>query len=137
MPRSANEVMHDVIYAAVVDAIVALKSASGGLPNNLLRDIGAIHANTTFADLPKDVQAAIETSTRAAFTRLLREGYNVASSNAPPPPPRPQGPRRDGPSRGPRSGPGGDRHPRGGRQDGRGSRGPGSPAGKPRGPRSR
>ena len=136
MPRSANEVMHDVIYAAVVDAIVALKSASGGLPNTLLRDMGAVHANTTFADLPKDVQTAIETSTRAAFTRLLREGYNVSSSTAPPPHPRPQGPRRDGPPRGPRGAPSGDR-PRGGRPEGRGGRGPGGPGGKPRGPRPR
>ena len=137
MPRSANEVMHDVVYAAVVDAIVALKAASGGLPNTMLRDIGAIHANTTFADLPKEVQAAIETSTRAAFTRLLREGYNVASSSAPPPPPRPQGPRRDGPPRGQRSGAPGDRHPRGGRPENRGPRGPGAPGGRPKGPRSR
>jgi hypothetical protein len=134
-PRSANEVMHDVIYAAVVDAIVALKASAGGLPNNLVRNVGAIHANTTFADLPKEVQDAITTSTRAAFTRLLREGYAVASPSAPPPraapagrDDRPRGPRHDGGGRRPPGAPGG--RP-GGAPGGRGPRGPGSGGGRP------
>ncbi|HKH27346.1 MAG TPA: hypothetical protein VKA61_03315, partial [Sphingomicrobium sp.] len=54
-----------------------LKSASGGLPNQLLRDVQAIHANVTFADLPKELQDAIAASTRSAFTQLLKEGYAV------------------------------------------------------------
>ena len=87
MTRAATEVMHDVMVAAVIDAVVALRAASGGLPNSLLREINAIHANTTFADLPKELQAAITTSVRSAFTRLLKEGYNVASGSAPPPRP--------------------------------------------------
>jgi hypothetical protein len=126
MTRSATEVMQDVIYAAVIDGIVALKGASKGVPNTLLRDLNAIHANTTLADLPPDLGASIQSSVRAAFTRLLKEGYSVSPAQAAPP--RPQAPRgerivprgerparpagdrpqrRDGP---PRSGP-----PRGGR----------------------
>jgi hypothetical protein len=128
-PRSANEVMHDVIYAAVVDAIVAMKASAGGLPNNLVRNVGAVHANITFADLPKEVQEAIGASTRAAFTKLLKEGYTVADPRAaparvaPPRDERPRGPRPDAvrrpggrpggsaPDRGPR-GPGAGRPPR-------------------------
>ena len=84
MTRSATDVMQDVIYAAVIDAIGALKAGASNLPNNMLRDIGAIHANSTFADLPEGVRKSIEASVRAAFTKLLKEGYNVASGSAPP-----------------------------------------------------
>ena len=91
MTKSATEVMQDVIVSAVLDSIMALKTASKGVPNTMLRDINAIHANTTFADLPKELQDAIGAAVRAAFTRLLKEGYAVAPRDAPPrpsPPPR-------------------------------------------------
>jgi hypothetical protein len=78
MPRSATEVMQDIVTAAVIDGIQAMKAASKGLPNNLLRDLNAIHANTAPADLPAELQAAIQASVRAAFTRLLKEGYSVS-----------------------------------------------------------
>ena len=77
MPRAANDVMQSILFSAVLDAVAALKSASGGLPNQLLRDVQAIHPNVTFADLPKALQDAIAASTRAAFTQLLKEGYSV------------------------------------------------------------
>jgi hypothetical protein len=77
MQRSANEVMQSVLFSAVLDAIAALKAGSGGLPNQLLRDVQAIHPNVTFADLPKQLQDAIVESTRGAFTQLLKEGYAV------------------------------------------------------------
>jgi len=77
MPRAANDVMQSIVFSAVLDAIAALKRASGGLPNQLLRDVQAIHPNVTFADLPKALQDQIAESTRAAFTQLLKEGYAV------------------------------------------------------------
>jgi hypothetical protein len=90
MRKSATEVMQDIIAAAVLDAIAALKAASRGLPNNLLRDLNAIHANTTFADLPPEVQNAVLASVRAAFSRLQKEGYSVSGGEpAVPRPPRP------------------------------------------------
>ena len=132
MTKSATDVMHDIIYSAVLDSVAALKAASKGLPNTLLRDLSAIHANTTFADLPPELQAAITASVRAAFTRLLKEGYSV--SNAPPPPQRPAAiPRRE-PMRD-RKPPGrGDDRPRGNRS---GERPPGSrtPDNRNRGPK--
>ncbi|HEX9946833.1 MAG TPA: hypothetical protein VGA98_04760 [Allosphingosinicella sp.] len=90
MRKSATEVMQDIVAAAVLDAIAALKAASKGLPNNLLRDLNAIHANTTFADLPAEVQTAVTASVRAAFSRLQKEGYSVSGGEpAAPRPPRP------------------------------------------------
>lgn len=77
MPRSANEVMQSVIFSAVLDAVQGLKAASKGLPNQMVRDLQAIHPNVTFVDLPKEVQSAIAASTRAAFTQLLKDGYAV------------------------------------------------------------
>ena len=115
MNRSANEVMRDVIASAVVEAIGALKAASKGLPNTLLRDIGAIHANTAVADLPAELTRSIDESVRGALTKLLREGYAIGPARPEAPRPRPaQGtiiprrgdtgprPRTDGPPRGPR-----------------------------------
>jgi hypothetical protein len=91
MAKSATDVMQEVIYSAVVDSLDALKSASKGMPNTLLRDLNAIHANSTFADLPKELQAAITASVRAAFNRLHKEGYSISQADAGPPrapPPR-------------------------------------------------
>ena len=135
MQRAATDVMQSILFSAVLDGIAALKRASGGLPNQLLRDVQAIHANVTFADLPKELQEALAQSTRAAFTQLLKEGYAVG--------PRQQvqqsrpmdrvperqrdrpGPDRRGPPRGPRPGRRGP--PRGGKPGG------GKPGGEPRG----
>ncbi|SKB80207.1 hypothetical protein SAMN06295920_106266 [Rhizorhabdus histidinilytica] len=118
--KSASEVMHDVIVAAVIDGLGALRTASKGVPNALLRDLGAIHPNTTFQDLPAELQASIQTSVRAAFTRLQSEGYTVLNPKvagvAPRPQPRPTG----GPGRGPGGGggrPGAPRDPRRPRPD--------------------
>ena len=83
MPRSATEVMQEIVYSAVVDSLDALKSGSKGVPNTLLRDLNAIHANATFSDLPAGLQAAITASVRAAFNRLLKEGYTVVHRDAP------------------------------------------------------
>ena len=77
MPRAANDVMQSIIFSAVLDGLAALKRGSGGLPNQLLRDVQAIHPNVTFADLPKALQDQIVESTRTAFTQLLKEGYAV------------------------------------------------------------
>lgn len=90
MTKSATDVMQDIIFSAVIDSIQAMKTASKGLPNTLLRDLNAVHANVTLADLPEDVQAAIATNVRAAFTRLLKEGYSVMPGRSTPerrPPP--------------------------------------------------
>ena len=77
MQRAANDVMQSILFSAVLSGIASLKKASGGLPNQLLRDVQAIHPNVTFADLPKELQDSLAESTRAAFTQLLKEGYAV------------------------------------------------------------
>src|SRR3954452_23954213 len=77
MPRAANDVMQSIIFSAILDGLAALKRASGGLPNQLLRDVQAIHPNVTFGDLPKELQDSLSESTRAAFSQLLKEGYAV------------------------------------------------------------
>lgn len=161
MKKSATDVMEEAIYAAVIDAIAALKAASQGLPNTLLRDIGAIHANTAVADLPREVQAAVTASVRTTFTRLMKEGYTVVGKDAPPPrphspsgapagPPRGDRPYRSGPGgrpgerpRGPKpAGAGAGDRPRGPKPTGAGDRprgpkpaGGGAPGGTPRPPR--
>jgi hypothetical protein len=108
MKKSATDVMQEILLSTVLDSIAALKEASKGLPNNLLRDLNAIHANTAQADLPAGLQSAIAASVRGAFSKLLREGYSVAPTSElrPVRPPRPDGPRPERPRGGP---------PRGGR----------------------
>jgi hypothetical protein len=131
MPRAANDVMQSILFSAVLDGIAALKRASGGLPNQLLRDVQAIHPNVTFADLPKELQNALAESTRAAFTALLKEGYAVGPrQQMQQTPPIDRVPERDrrGPPRGPSQG-----HRRGGRPP-KGD-GPDKPGGGPSRPR--
>lgn len=90
MAKSATDVIEDVINAAVVDAIVALKNASQGLPNALMRDLASIHANTASDDLPPAVRQAVAASVRNAFSRLQKDGYVVAEAKSLlPPAPRP------------------------------------------------
>jgi hypothetical protein len=135
MTRSATDVMQEILFAAVIDGVMALKAASKGLPNTLLRDLNAIHANTTLADLPPELQSAIQASVRTAFTKLLKDGYSVAPAGSAPP--QRSGPpvRRDGPR--PQGRPGGDR-PGGTRRpprSGPGGPGRGSKPGGGRGPK--
>ena len=143
MPRAASDVMQSIIFSAVLDGLAALKRGSGGLPNQLLRDVQAIHPNVTFADLPKDLQDQIVETTRAAFTQLLKEGYAVGprqqmQQSRPldrvPERRGPGSPDRRGPPRAPRRGPpsgGGGDKPRGPGGPGGGGR-PRKPKGKPR-----
>jgi hypothetical protein len=82
MTQSATDIVRDVINAAIVDAIVALKDASQGLPNALMRDLAAIHANTAFGDLPLAVQKAVAFSVRDAFSKLQKNGYVIAEAKS-------------------------------------------------------
>jgi hypothetical protein len=138
MQRAATDVMQSILFSAVLDAVAALKAGSGGLPNNLLRDVQAIHPNVTFADLPKAVQDAIIASTRTAFTQLLKEGYAVgpkAEQRIARPMDRVPERERRGPAEGHRRG---GRPPRGGgdRPGGGAPRGPGAPS-RPRKPKGK
>ena len=129
MAKSATDLMQEILFSTVLDSIVALKDAANGLPNPLLRELNSIHPNTTFADLPKEVQGAIATNVRSAFTRLLKEGYSVAPQGSEP---RRAPPAATAPTHRPRSGGGGGerRPPRSGGQGPK--RGPGSgPGNKP------
>ncbi len=144
MPRAANDVMQSIIFSAILDGIAALKRASGGLPNQLLRDVQAIHPNVTFADLPKELQDQIAESTRAAFTQLLKEGYAVGprqQMQQSRPMDRVPERQRSGPGHGDRRGPPrGPRRPQGGDGPNKGPRGPGGGpggSGRPRKPKGK
>jgi hypothetical protein len=133
MQRAATDVMQSILLSAVIDALDAMKAASGGVPNNMLRDLQSVHRNTTFADLPKPVQDSIAQSVRAAFTQFLKEGYAVgprAAIQQSRPMDRVPERQRERPNdrRGPPRGPG-----RGPRPEGRPGGKPGG--GKPGGPR--
>ena len=137
MPKAAADVVRSVLFSAVIDAIEALRAASKGLPNTMLRDLQSIHRNTAFEDLPKDVQDSIVKSVHSAFGELLKEGYAVGPRAAVqqsrpldrvPERERPRhghGDRR-GPPRGPRRG------PPGGNGPGKGPRGSRPGGGKPK-----
>jgi hypothetical protein len=120
MTKSATDLMQEIIVSSLIDAVSALRTASRGVPNAMLRDVQAIGPNTGFGDLPRELQASIQESVRQAFNRLLKEGYSVSPGRPAPPPirPRPQGPggRPTGGGRPPqnRNGPrpGGDRNRR-------------------------
>lgn len=89
MTKSATDLMQEILFSSLIDAVAALKGASKGMPNALLRDLNALGPNTGFADLPKELQASLTASVRDAFNRLLKEGYSVSPGRAAPPPNRP------------------------------------------------
>ena len=130
MQKAANDVMQSILFSAIIDAVAALKRASGGLPNQLLRDVQAVHPNITLADLPKELQDQIAESTRSAYSQLLKEGYAVGprqqmqQSRPLDRVPERQRPDRRGPPRGPSQG-----HRRGGRPPKGGGNGGGKPGG--------
>ena len=134
MQRSANEVMQSIVFSAVLDAVQALKSASRGMPNQLVRDLQAIHPNGTFGDLPKELQDAIVESTRAAFTQLLKEGYAVGPrQQMQQSRPLDRVPERDRRPRGPATGVRRGGRPPGGNGPDKPGGGPGRPRRKPKG----
>jgi hypothetical protein len=117
--RAATDVMQSILLSAVIDALEAMKGASKGVPNLMLRDLQSVHRNTTFADLPKAVQDSIAQSVRAAFTQFLKEGYAVGpKQQVQQSRPMDRVPERS------RTGPGDRRGP---------PRGPGRPGARPRG----
>lgn len=128
MQRAASDVMQSVILSAVIDALEAMKAASKGVPNLMLRDLQSVHRNTTFADLPKPVQDSIAQSVRAAFTQLLKEGYAVGPKQQV----QQSRPMDRVPERQHRGTPGDRRGPS--RGPGRGPRPNGRPGGRPGGP---
>ena len=131
MQRAASDVMQSIIFSAVLDGLGALKRASGGLPNQLLRDVQAIHPNVTFADLPKELQDQIAETTRAAFTQLLKEGYAVGPrQQMQQSRPMDRVPERRGPGSPDRRGP-----PRGSNRGPSNGQGPDKPRGGPSRPR--
>jgi hypothetical protein len=140
MPRAANDVMQSILFSAVHDGIAALKRASGGLPNQLLRDVQAIHPNVTFSDLPKELQDQLAESTRAAFTAFLKEGYAVGPrqqmQQSRPIDRVPEGQRRNPADRRTVRRTPGRRGP-GGVGPGRGPRGPGGGPSRPRKPKGK
>jgi hypothetical protein len=82
MPKAAADVVRSILFSAVIDAIEALRAASKGLPNTMLRDLQSIHRNTAFEDLPKEVQDSIAAGVRSAFNELSKEGYAVGPRSA-------------------------------------------------------
>ena len=105
MPKAASDVMQSIIFAAVVDAVEALKASSGGVPNAMLRDLQSLHRNSAFADLPKAVQDSIGLSVRSAFNELLKEGYAVGEKSVVQSRPMDRVPERQRSSPGDRRGP--------------------------------
>jgi len=105
VPKAASDVMQSIIFAAVVDAVEALKASSGGVPNAMLRDLQSLHRNSAFADLPKAVQDSIGLSVRSAFNELLKEGYAVGEKSVVQSRPMDRVPERQRSSPGDRRGP--------------------------------
>jgi hypothetical protein len=133
MPKAAADVVRSILFSAVIDAVEALRAASRGVPNNLLRDLQSIHRNTAFEDLPKEVQDSIVRGVHSAFGELLKEGYAVGPRQAVQQSrPMDRVPERQRPGPGDRRGPPRGHRPRSG-GPGKGPAGNGPGKGPPRG----
>jgi hypothetical protein len=76
MSKSANEIVQEALFSSLIEAVTALKA--GGTPNTILRDLSAIHANTSMDSLPDGVQKALQAGVRDTMARLQKEGYVIA-----------------------------------------------------------
>lgn len=85
---SANEVLRAAIFSAFCAGVEACRQNAGGAPNVLVRDLSAIHSNTSFSDLPEAVQKALRDSTDQTFRKLLQAGYSVVPKSEVKSPPR-------------------------------------------------
>ena len=81
MQRAATDVMQSIIFSAVLDGIAALKRSSGGLPNQLLRDVQAIHATSTFDDLPKALSGRNRPEHARRVHQLLKKAMRVGPAS--------------------------------------------------------
>ena len=73
--RPAAEVMQEIVFAAVADALAALKAASKGVPNTLLRDLNS--TNGTLVNGQRVGQAELvdgTTITIGTTTLVFRSG---------------------------------------------------------------
>ncbi len=96
MNKTATQILQEAIFASVCEAIDAFKSNAGGMPNALVRDLLAVHGNTSFDTLPEPVQKAIKDAVQDTLRRLQREGYVVTPKTAPRPLQRPERARKKG-----------------------------------------
>lgn len=79
--KTATEVVQDALFSAIIDAVMAVKNDAKGMPNTVLREVNAMHANSTFADLPEHVQKSIRESTKSTLNRLRKEGFSVTPTS--------------------------------------------------------
>lgn len=73
--KSAKEVMQEICFNALVEAVQSMKR--NNIDNGLLREVKALHSNTTFADLPDYVKKSLRDNVDRAFIKLNSEGYVV------------------------------------------------------------
>lgn len=77
MSSSANSVIRASIFSALIEVVDGYRSRANGVMNVFARDLGTLHPNTAFDDLPDDIQKIIIESTDEAFRRLLKDGYVI------------------------------------------------------------
>ncbi len=82
MNKSAVENFREIIFSSIIDAITASRKASGGVPNNMLRELNSLHDNTAFDTLPPHLTNAINESAANALQKLRSQGYVVAPKDS-------------------------------------------------------
>ena len=71
---SSRELMQQIVVRSVIEAVQGMKAANAN-DNTLLRELKALHGNTTMEDLPDHLKKLVNELTQSMFGYMNRNGY--------------------------------------------------------------
>jgi hypothetical protein len=71
---TSREIMEQVVVRAVLEAVQAMRKANS-TDNMLLRELKALHSNTTMEDLPEHLQKLVKELATSMFGYINRSGF--------------------------------------------------------------
>lgn len=79
--KPLNAVMQEALFNAFSKMAQEMRKESNGSPNVLYREMGAIHDNTTVADLPPYLKRKLASAAIEAVTEINSKGYSVQTKS--------------------------------------------------------
>lgn len=77
--KSFKTVVREAMFNSLVKSVEAIKS--NNVDNGVVRDCKALHANTTFEDLPNYTKTALNQAVDNFLTKLIAEGYTITAKD--------------------------------------------------------
>lgn len=72
---SSRQLMEEIVARAAIALLEESKRANSGNDNLILRELKALHGNTTTQDLPEHLQKAVKTIADSMFGYINHQGF--------------------------------------------------------------